>query len=380
MPCHNVSERPTYGPFSRKPKAVPHAVIRPGLLPAAKPCSIAGVSIAVILAFAVAQASAAPRVELELITEDGVSAVIAHQWGAALNEMRLTNVRIRSSRPGDRVEIQQRGSGDSVTYVVTGALTTRNTLRVPGAEFRLGDRTGLRDWLEDLKKSGDPRTREPQVAFGMTPTQLVAVHDALKVPVTFSTRDQRSFDVLKRISGTLKFSFLADGPARQAMMGDDPVLDELQGLSAGTAIASILRPLGLVMAPQTQPGGQVRLWITDVRQSTESWPVGWPSESSPRDTLPSLFTFAGNVAIEDTPLDVALQAISQRIKAPILYDHNSMVRQRIDPAVVNVSLDEGRTYYQRIISRLANQAGLTSELRVDDAGKPFLWVSTLRRN
>jgi hypothetical protein len=337
-------------------------------------------TLAVVLGLPFGPSWAAPRVELDLVTEEGVSAVISHQWGAALNEMRLPNVRIRASRPGDRIEVQQRGSGDSVTYVVIGALTARNTLRLPGAEFRLGDRAGLRDWLENLKQGGDPGLKEPEVAFGMTPTQLVAVHEGLKVPVTFSTRDQRSFDALKRISGTLEFSFLADGQARRAMMGDDPVLDELQGLSAGTAIASILRPLGLVMVPQTQAGGQVRLWITDVRQSTESWPVGWPSESSPRDTLPSLFTFAGNVAIQDTPLDVALQAIGQRIKAPILYDHNSMVRQRIDPAVVNVAMDEGRTYYQRIVARMVNQAGLTSELRVDDAGTPFLWISTLRRN
>jgi len=86
-----------------------------------------------------------------------------------------------------------------------------------------------------------------------------------------------------------------------------------------------------------------------------------------------------NVEIEDTPLAGALDAISGRIKAPMLYDYNSLARQRIDPETVKVSLDEGRMYYQRIIDRLVNQAGLTSELRVDDAGKPFLWISTLRR-
>jgi hypothetical protein len=341
---------------------------------------LGGTCVSLLVLFLPASISwAQPRVELELITEEAVSAVIAHQWGAALGDLRLGNVRIRAAQPGDRVEIRQRGSGDSIVYQVTGALTARNTLRVPGAEFRFSDKAGLSTWLDKLKQGGETRLGEREVAFGMTPTQLVAVHEALKVPVTFATKEQRSFDALKRISATLRLSFLADAEARQAMAGDDPVLDELQGLSAGTAIASILRPLGLVMVPQ-QAGADVRLWITDVRRSKESWPVGWPSDSSPRETLPELFTFAGNVVIEDTPLDAALNAISQRIKAPILYDHNSMVRQQIDPAAVHVSMDEGRTYYQRIIARLVNQAGLTSELRVDDAGTPFLWVSTLRRN
>jgi hypothetical protein len=278
------------------------------------------------------------------------------------------------------VGIQQRGSGDSVTYTVTGTLTARSTLRLPGAEFRLGDKAGISAWLAKLKEGGETRLSEQEVVFGMTPTQLVAVHDALKVPVNFATKGQRSFDVLKRISGTLRLSFLADADARQAMSGDDPVLDELQGLSAGTAIAAVLRPLGLVMVPQKQPSGEVRLWITDVRRAKESWPVGWPSESSPRETLPELFTFARNVAIQDTPLNVALEAIGQRVKAPILYDHNSLARQQIDPASIQVTLDDGRTYYQRIIGRLLNQAGLTMDLRVDDAGTAFLWISTLRRN
>jgi hypothetical protein len=334
----------------------------------------------IVLFSAAGTARAQARVELELVTEEGAPATIAHQWGAALSELRLGNLRIRATRPGDEVGIQQRGSGDTATYLVTGALTARNTLRLPGAEFRLGDKAGLTAWIAKLKEGGETRLNEQEVVFGMTPTQLVAVHEALKVPVAFATKGQRSFDVLKRISATLRLSFLADAEARQAMGGDDPVLDELQGLSAGTAIAAVLRPLGLVMVPQKQSGGEVRLWITDVRRSKESWPVGWPSESSPRETLPELFAFAKNVAIQDTPLDVALEAIGQRVKAPMLYDHNSLARQQIDPAAVNVTLDDGRTYYQRIIGRLLNQAGLTSELRVDDAGTPFLWISSLRRN
>ena len=334
----------------------------------------------IVLFSAAGIARAQARVELELVSEEGAPATVAHQWGPALSELRLSNLRIRAARPGDQVGIQQRGSGDSATYLVTGALTARNTLRLPGAEFRLGDKAGLTAWIAKLKEGGETRLNEQEVVFGMTPTQLVAVHDALKVPVAFATKGQRSFDVLKRISATLRLPFLADGEARQAMGGDDPVLDELQGLSAGTAIAAVLRPLGLVMVPQKQSGGEVRLWITDVRRSKESWPVGWPSESSPRETLPELFAFAKNVAIQDTPLDVALEAIGQRVKAPMLYDHNSLARQQIDPAAVHVTLDDGRTYYQRIIGRLLNQAGLTSELRVDDAGTPFLWISSLRRN
>ena len=153
--------------------------------------------------------------------------------------------------------------------------------------------------------------------------------------------------------------------------------DELQGLSAGTALAAVLRPLGLVLVPQKQPDGQVKLWITDVRRVAVSWPVGWPSQKPPRETLPDLFTFL-NVEIQDTPLAEWLEQISGRLKAPLLFDHNGMARQKIDVSRVNVSLPPGRTYYQKILDRLLYQAKLKCELRVDEAKKPFLWISPMK--
>ncbi len=322
---------------------------------------------------------AQPRVELELVTEPGFPPASSHRWMHVLQDLRLGHLQIRSAHPGDRPEIRQRGEGASASYRVIGVLTAGNTLRLPGGEFRLSELSGLRDWLEKLQRGGEQRLRETEAAFGLTPTQLVGVHEALCVPVNFSTQGQRTFDVLNRIAASLSLSFLADGPTRAVLRDEEPVLDELQGLTAGTAVAAILRPLGLVLVPQEQPDGEIRLAILPVQQASESWPIGWPSDRSPRETLPDLFSFL-NVEIADTPLSEALEAIGARLPAPFLYDHNSLARQRIVPAEIPVSLPEGRTYYQRILTRLLSQAKLTSELRVDDAGSPFLWISPLRRH
>lgn len=325
-----------------------------------------------------ATATAAPRVQLELVTEEGFPASGSHRWMSALQNLGLANLRIRSARPGDKVQIVQDGSGSTASYRVTGLLTADNLLLLPGGRFRLGDIEGLRAWIGKLQEGGETRLHETEAAFGLTPTQLVAVHEVLSRPLTVATKGQRSFDVLKQISAGLTLSFLAGAEARAAMGGDDPVLDELQGLSSGTAIAAILRPLGLVLVPQKQSDGEIRLWITDARRARESWPVGWPSDRSPRETLPALFNFL-NIEIDDTPLQDALAAIGGRLEAPLLFDHNSLARQKIAPAEVKVSLQPRRMYYQAVLDRLLNQAGLTNELRVDDAGKPFLWISTLRR-
>ena len=59
---------------------------------------------------------------------------------------------------------------------------------------------------------------------------------------------------------------------------------------------------------------------------------------------------------------------------------NMMVRNRIDPKTVKVTVPAGRTFYKKILDRLLSQVGLTCQLRVDEAEKPFLWVTSAKKN
>lgn len=337
--------------------------------------SSSGIFVAIVF-FSTIAASAAPRVTLDLVTEPGFPINGAQRWLNMLKDLDFDDIKIRSSRPGDRSVVKQRGSGDGASYQVTGVLTARNSLRLQAYEFRLGDKAGVSRWLEQLRSGGSGGGNRSS-AFGMTAEELVAIHEALSLPIRTPTKGKRSYDVLKSIARGIGLPFSADAQALQTLSGDGVVADDLGTLSSGTAMAAVLRPMGLVLVPQKK-NDDFLLTIVDVRQAAESWPVGWPAEEAPRETLPELFNFL-NVEIKDTPLSSALEALRDRIEAPILFDHNSLARQRIDPATVNVSMPSGRTYYKRIIDRLLNQAQLTSELRVDEAGKPFLWVSTLKR-
>ena len=217
----------------------------------------------VVLPIPALVAHAQPRVTLELMTEQGFPPTGAQRWLQALNGVGFSDMRIRQSRPGDQVEIRQRGTEDRPSYEVTGLLTARNTLMVPGGEFRMSDRAGLTAWLAKLREGGERRLHEREGAFGLTPTQLVAVHEALNQSVSFSTKGERSFDILKRVAGGLSLPFLSDPRTRQVLMGDDPVADELQGLSAGTVMVAVLRPLGLVLVPQ-------KTWSTFTSSSSSS--------------------------------------------------------------------------------------------------------------
>ena len=121
----------------------------------------------------------------------------------------------------------------------------------------------------------------------------------------------------------------------------------------------------------------VRLIITDVRKAPQSWPVGWPPEKNERDIAPKLFEFFTFEA-PGNPLEQALAALATNLDMPLLYDHNGMAREQIDPAKVIIEFPEARSYYKKVLSRVLFQAKMKSELRVDEAGQPFLWVAPLK--
>ena len=58
------------------------------------------------------------------------------------------------------------------------------------------------------------------------------------------------------------------------------------------------------------------------------------------------------------PLSEVLTAISGRVKAPLLLDHNALAREEIDMNA-KVSLPKTNTYYARALDRMLFQAKLT---------------------
>ena len=99
------------------------------------------------------------------------------------------------------------------------------------------------------------------------------------------------------------------------------------------------------------------------------------SEARPVDLVPKLFERL-EVEITDTPLQEVLDSIQQRLGVPLLLDHVALARGKIDPSQAQVSYAKPRTYYKRILDETTRQAGLKVEVRVDEAGESFLWVTT----
>jgi len=315
------------------------------------------------------------RVELELVTESGFPLTGSQKWVRFLGGLDLAGVRIRPMRPGDRIETVRRGTNAAPLYHVTGVLTSRNKLRLPGGTFSLGDRGRLADWIgRTAAGPQDPAKRKS--SFGLNGDQLEKATGDLAAKVDFSTKDVKLTDLIERIGRTLKHPLRMSAAARRALAVEDLVRDEMKGLSCGTTLAAALRPMGLVLTPRVA-GASHEYLIQSGKQVKEIWPIGWPSTKPSAKLVPEIVKII-DVELEDIPLAKALAAVQPRLDVPFLLDHNSMAISGIDAQRAAVSIPKGRRTYGRILRSVLFQAKMKYELRVDDADQPFFWITTMR--
>lgn len=332
----------------------------------------------VLIAFVIAGATtsslvAAPVVRFELVMGRGFSPADSQQWVQFLAKLDQTSIRIRQGNGGERPSINEEGTADRPAYFVVGILTGRNQLQLPGGTYSLSDRERLRQWLDQLGAEGIVDPADKPVGFGLSADQLVAFHDKLAGAYTGESKGRRAGDVAREIVRGLSIEFVVTDGARESFGSPDLCPDPLTGLSAGTALAAVIRPLGLVCRPE-KAGQTVRLKICAVRETEEAWPVGWPSEQTPGETAPKLFDFL-NADIQNVSLGKTLDALQAKVGIPFLIDHNGLARQRIDLATTKVTYPKGRAMYQKVLSKILFQSRLKSELRVDEAGHPFVWIA-----
>jgi hypothetical protein len=315
------------------------------------------------------------RVEIEIAVDPGLQANVASQrWAKTLGDLGLDGVRFRPLKNGDRPEVKQQGAGPTALIQITAQLNNRGALVTSGGQFGPSDNAKLKKWLADLQ-AGGAVPGERKTVFGLTGEQFAAAKKTLSTPIGFSTKGMRPETAIAQIKPLLALQLVIDPAFERSVIADDPLRDELQGLSAGTALAAIARPAGGVLLPRPA-GKEVQLALTSPQVGGEMWPIGWPPEEKDEQKLvPALYEFIP-VDIDGVPASDAITALQRRIQVPMLFDHNNMVRQRID-LKKPVKVPPGKKYYRQIFERVLNQAGLRSEVRVDDAGKPLIWVTPM---
>lgn len=333
-------------------------------------------SLATALALAITLACAnagGDTISLTIVTEQGVQITAPQRWLQRLAEAGVTNVRIRGASRGDQTGIEERETRLGKSYRVTGVLTTRERLRVPGAEFGMGDLAKLRDYLDRVLADGAEAVTAPRGNFGLTKRQFEDAFKRLGRPITFDTQGMKLAALVARV-GAASGMETSVAPRAAAVLDRLECRNELRGLSLGCGLAIALKAEGYAAAPEKPRGEPVRVRVGLASDLKESWPIGWPNEASPSETAPVMFERI-NVEIDGYTLAEAVGAIAPRIEMPVYWDHAALAERRINPAEVQVKLARTRTYYKRILDKLLFQARLKGEVRVDEAGTTFFWIT-----
>lgn len=219
-----------------------------------------------------------------------------------------------------------------------------------------------------------------KVAFGLTAKQLISVHDQLGRKISSATKGQNTGELANSLLKQSGYKLSIDRATKNAITNSRSTLDvELEGFSLGTGIALSLRKMGLVFEPVRPQGQNIQLLIRRVDAKVKHWPVGWPISESLKLAAPKLYVKVDIRAEETLILDL-LGAIEGRMDFPFFYDHAKIAANEVNLQETKVTFVRPgkKSSYDMVIDKVLNQCKpkLKSELRIDEVGKRFLWITT----
>ncbi len=325
----------------------------------------------VISLFCPASASATtPAVEIEVIHEGSRSILAPQQWAEVLGRAGFSRVSIRSRRVGDEPGVENIGSSKFPRYRVVAFLRDDRLVLPPAEKCNQRELGKIKAWLRELQQGGNEAASNPMGPFGLSPPQLDRARQQLATRVGVATEGKNRAELINQLINDQRLPVEIDIRQRNQIAGSGAVSDSLEGLATGTALAVLLRPLGLGLQPTEGERWRV------IKKTSDSpvWPVGWDSDQSAARTVPVL---GKQVATQKValPLNDAIAQLAARLDIPILLDDRELARSSVNRKA-NVTMRAGRFIHSAVLRQLLRQHQLTFAVRLDDAAQPFLWVST----
>lgn len=341
-------------------------------------------------------------IRLEIFCDGKLAPMAAQQWGEALNkrDANFQGVQIRGSGSQEELDVVNLGGK---SWTARGMLDRNDKVQLPGGRtFTVGQTRQMYPYLEELIDAQLARQEVEKVAaqagmpvpaerlpFGLNALAYEDMFAALEKPVGFQTLNMRRTAFLSRVLKALGHRVELDAECRKTLAAvpapdeeEDLITEELSTLSRGTALTYALRYVGMCLVPGVEtdkPDAKLVFRVVPAKNNPpEIFPVGHDLQTPLVESFPVMLdVFVANVngaAVSDV-----LAAVSGRIAAPILYDYNNMARFGIETSQVTVKFKPKRVSYNELLDAILDQADLQKEVRVDEAGNVFLWVTPVKK-
>ena len=314
-------------------------------------------------------------VVLEISGNSSASFGSQQRWMKMLQDVGADRVSSKTLSQGT-AEIDESETGGT-RYIKVRGFLENGKLVLPGGSYRVSESAKIRDLIQKFRDDGTETTLADKHDFGLTREQLIDLATKFAKPVAEPTKGKPLLDTIDAIAGQTGVPFVRDPNARAALAGQEKVTQEFQGMASGTALAAMVKPLGLVLEPGRVQGEPLKVHLKQAKDSKQSWPVGRDSEKAPFMTEPKLFTKMP-IGIKNYPLDKVMEAVQKKAGIPFIYDEQVIASEGIDVAKTKVSINNKNGMLMVMIGKLLRQTApkrLSQDLRVDDAGQTFLWIT-----
>lgn len=330
---------------------------------------------------AIADESEAPNRTLDivvLIQPQPSYRVKAQEWGRVFQELGYS-VRFREPRASEALRIEDQDRDDFLATQVVAAMEASGSIQIGGQKFDINNTKQLTLALEEIKRHGAKGPPNSNPTWGLTDEQFKEVTRILGVPVENSVELQSSILAIESIGlpGNMRMKF-TEAARQQALAkrpDSAPETIELQGFTKGASIAIILAQYGLGFRPKFVAPGHYDLEIDRGNESSNLWPIGWKPEQSFSEILPAYFR-AIPLDVEDVEVNALVGAITDKLGMPYFSSASELASKNLDINSLKYTRKNARISPARLLTSVGDKFELGFDIRVDEAGKMFLWVTT----
>ncbi|HUG92617.1 MAG TPA: hypothetical protein VML55_17385 [Planctomycetaceae bacterium] len=321
------------------------------------------------------------EVTVELIFDARFGAGLhAQEWSQTFQQLGVP-VRIRRAVAGDEPDVKETTLGTQRRVTVVGRLDRSGDLIFPERRYSRNQAGKLSDWLKELQTYGAQGAPAGQPVWGLDKVQFEALYSALSRTVESELEglplEQATVRIGLPATYPLRFTAKAGDWLAREYPGDPQFRQSLKGFSTGTALAIVLGDYGLGFRPQRQPDGSIELTVDPLKDAADVWPVGWEPKDSRQKTFPALYELVP-VELDDVKLLDVLGAVSIKTDVPVRFDHYRIEASGIKLDEIVVRYPSRKTSWSLLLRGVTNPHQLTRELKIDERGTPFVWITTLK--
>ncbi|MEZ6063649.1 MAG: hypothetical protein R3C19_25145 [Planctomycetaceae bacterium] len=309
--------------------------------------------------------------------------LMAQGWTRVFQDVGYSVV-FDASRNNERPGIEDVTFNKRRSVKVVGQLDRSGTLQFGDRKFKQTEPEQLRTYLARLARYGAKGPPQESPTWGLTDEQFKIVVTMLSGPVTDPVTTSSPAEAIESLKLSDSFRIRYTPSARRLAFGDGAETDatplEPQGLSQGTTTAIVLAQFGLGFRPMRNPDGAYVLEIDAGDESSNLWPVGWRNTEPLNRRIPNIYRSLEVGNLEDADLTGLIQLLSNRLEIPWFSSPHDLRAKGIRLSELTYSRKPDKLPPSSLLRKIGDKYEMGLEVRVDETGRPFLWVTTAEQN